>query len=1317
MSNKITITIDGRKVETEERKMLLPIINELGIQVPQLCNHPSLTPSGACRLCVVEITKNDWNGGSKIVTSCLYPAEEGLIVSTRSEEVLKTRRNLLELYLAQCPGSERVKALARLEGIDTTLFTTPADDDNKCVMCGLCTRVCQDCGPAAITTMGRGFEKEIGPNPDLMAENCTGCRTCTYICPTDAIASSQENGIYNIWNREFEIPTCSVQPELCRGCGRCEEVCPYSIPRVILYKTGLSSAQISQEACVGCGICPGVCPTGAIKQKKTEALPDYEAQIFKKDLQGKDLVFVCPRSPLPDQDNVIKVSCIGSIDISLLLYCAASGANSVALICRDKESCPYYEGGSLGEKRLSTAQELLSYCGLEKDQLALLKPSFGLAGPLEVWHEYTNTMKKSTEKLQAQYPVPARPVIGMDLALDIISWLKKQPGLEISLPLLVTSWFDTNADPAAPVLYLDRLPELHMLLSLIIDEPEVLNIFAAAAALLKDKNITVRCLASEKDLESVTAKKIISFNPGVPEHLPAGSSLVTLNEIAGFPAGKTSEKFSFTITPQKRKELISKHAESNEKSMICSSAEEYLQYALLLCPGSWIQSLADKPQLLFSTYPVDPEEQTVEQIQRRISNHPILPPINAPEFKFSFNGKEYTAREGEVITTALYAAGITVFGHHHRDGGAQGVYCVNGQCSQCMVIADGKPVKGCMAAVTPGMQVSSVEGPPALTDAELPEKIYVEREVVKTDVLIIGGGPAGISAAIELGSVGVDVLIIDDKQELGGKLSLQTHNFFGSVADCYAGYRGVEIGHILAGDLKHLPTIKRWLNSTVVGVFSDGKFGVSGNGNYKLVEPKRVLFSTGAREKSLAFPGADLAGVYGAGAFQTLVNRDLVKCAERLFIIGGGNVGLIGAYHALQAGIDVVGLVEALPRCGGYKVHEDKIKRLGVPVYTSHTVLRIEGSENVERVVIAGITEDFKTIEGTERVFDVDTVLMAVGLSPVNELLQKAREYGIEAYAAGDAEEIAEASAAIFSGKIVGRRIAQGMGIDLPVPSDWEAFGDTLKHHAAESKPFQPEDTSAAVYPLIRCMQEIPCNPCIEACPNNCITMAESILSLPEYSKDCIGCGQCVLACPGLAITLVINDYDPEQEKALLVMPYEFVNDIIPLGKEVTTTDMEGNAIGKGKVIAYKDRESQNSRRLLLLEVPDEDKLKVAGFMIREIETGQPLEISLSEEEDPIICRCERVRKSEIAEAIRAGIRDMNQLKAAVRAGLGGCNGKTCNDLILRLYREEGIPLSEITMPTHRPLVAEVHLGDFIAGNSSDHVKMEEKEEVDNVGQ
>jgi thioredoxin reductase/Fe-S-cluster-containing hydrogenase component 2/bacterioferritin-associated ferredoxin len=679
----------------------------------------------------------------------------------------------------------------------------------------------------------------------------------------------------------------------------------------------------------------------------------------------------------------------------------------------------------------------------------------------------------------------------------------------------------------------------------------------------------------------------------------------------------------------------------------------------------------------------------------RITSHPILAPLSDDTIEFTFNGQELTARKGEVISSALYAAGISVFGHHRKDGGAQGIFCVNGQCSQCTVVADGRPVKSCMAPVKPGMVVTSCEGTPKIGTAE-PSRTSSDIETFDIQVLVVGGGPAGICAAIELGRLGIGVLIVDDKQELGGKLSLQTHNFFGSVADCYAGTRGIDIGNMLADEVAGLSTVKVWLDATVIGVFNDGKFGIAGEGRYRLVKPEVVLISCGAREKSLSFPGSDLPGVYGAGAFQTLVNRDQVKCAERLFVVGGGNVGLIGAYHALQAGIDVVGLVEALPRCGGYKVHEDKIKRLGVPVWTSHTVLRAEGDEKVERVITAAIDDKFQPIPGTERSFEVDTVLIAVGLSPVDELLVKAREYGMNVYAAGDTEEIAEASAAIFSGKITGREIARDIGMNVPIPSDWNDFGEVLKHKPGEPAPFEPKDLDAPVYPLIRCVQEIPCNPCIEACPQNLISMEGSILSLPEFSGECQGCGRCVLACPGLAIQLVINDYDASGDKALVMVPFEFTDRETPLGMELTTTDLEGNVVGKGRVVAVRKREDQDRRRLLLIEVPSTEKLRVAGFRIREPEEGRRVTIDLTEVNDPMICRCERVRKSEIVEAIRAGVRDMNQLKAVARSGMGGCGGKTCTEQVLRIFREEGVDLSEVTLPSIRPLVAEVHLGDFV---------------------
>ena len=243
-------------------------------------------------------------------------------------------------------------------------------------------------------------------------------------------------------------------------------------------------------------------------------------------------------------------------------------------------------------------------------------------------------------------------------------------------------------------------------------------------------------------------------------------------------------------------------------------------------------------------------------------------------------------------------------------------------------------------------------------------------ETLETECLILGGGPAGLSAAIELGKAGVNVVLVDDKDALGGKLVLQTHKFFGSIEACHAGTRGIDIGKKLEAEVRALreragsgprpppspssPTA-RWASCA--------------RGHYVLVRPQVLLVATGAREKSLVFQGNTLPGVYGAGAFQTLVNRDLVRPTERLFVVGGGNVGLIAAYHALQAGIQVVGLCEALAECGGYKVHKDKLVRMGVPIYTRHTIVAANGKEEVESVTIAKLDAVWKVVPGTEQTF------------------------------------------------------------------------------------------------------------------------------------------------------------------------------------------------------------------------------------------------------------------------------------------------------------------------------------------------------------
>lgn len=688
----------------------------------------------------------------------------------------------------------------------------------------------------------------------------------------------------------------------------------------------------------------------------------------------------------------------------------------------------------------------------------------------------------------------------------------------------------------------------------------------------------------------------------------------------------------------------------------------------------------------------------------RIKEHPILPVPERGSVPFYWNGEKLFAMEGEVISSALFANGIKIFGHHHKDRSAQGIYCANGQCAKCTVIADGVPVKSCMTEVVANMQVTSVEGLPVLPETDQPAAIG-DIEVLKYDVLIIGGGPAGLSAAIQLGENGVKALLVDDKSELGGKLVLQTHKFFGSVEDSFAGTRGNDIGKMLAEKVMNNPNIDVWTNSTALYVFKDKKVGIIKKGVYKLVEPKVVLNAAGAREKFLRFPGNTLSGVYGAGAFQTLVNRDLVRPTERLFIVGGGNVGLIAGYHALQAGIEVVGLVEALPRCGGYKVHADKLKRLGVPIYTSHSVLKAHGQEAVESVTICEIDKNFQPIAGTEKTFTCDTILIAVGLESVNEFVEEAEKAGIKVYAAGDALEIAEASSAMFNGKIMGLKIAKELGADVAdIPASWYEKAEILKSHPGDINPQELPDAEVGVMPVIHCIQEIPCNPCSTVCPTNSINMqGDPIMGLPKYEGKCIGCKKCVAICPGLAITLV--DFRKDTENPVVTVPYEVGNIPVRIGDSVLGVDIDGDVLGSFEVTKVMDITSNNRTQLIDLKVPNNIAKKVVSFRIQAAEISRPREdksknTAISDAE--MVCLCERVTAGEVRELIKKGITDLNQIKAITRAGMGPCGAKTCDNLIKQLFREEGIPMQEIEANTRRPIFVEVPLGKFAEGGKDE---------------
>ncbi|MFO0759358.1 MAG: FAD-dependent oxidoreductase [Byssovorax sp.] len=696
---------------------------------------------------------------------------------------------------------------------------------------------------------------------------------------------------------------------------------------------------------------------------------------------------------------------------------------------------------------------------------------------------------------------------------------------------------------------------------------------------------------------------------------------------------------------------------------------------------------------------------------RRITHHPILRPAPAEEITVRFRGEPLAARDGETIAAALTAAGVRVFGHHPRDGAPQGLFCANGQCAQCLVIAGGKPVKACVARVRPGLAIEPAEGLPALPPAA-PLPAPEPTPELRTRVLIIGGGPAGLSAGRELDALGVDAILVDDKPSLGGKLVLQTHRFFGSFNAVHAGSRGIDIASRLAREARESPRLSIFSATTALAVFSDRRVGVlrgdgDGGGQYLLIRPEALLVAAGARERFLAFPGNTLPGVMGAGAFQTLMNRDLVRPAERVLVVGGGNVGLITAWHALQAGIEVVALIEALPACGGYAVHRDKLARQGVPILPSHTLVAAHGREGVEGATIAAVDASFRPIPGSERTFACDAVLLAVGLDPIDELLHKARDFRLPAFAAGDADQVAEASAAMFAGRIRAHEIARALGADAPeADTRWHRSLAIMRSRPGPTHEEQrpPEE---GVVPVLHCVQEVPCDPCASVCPQAAIHIdPDDIRAVPAFIAEelgarCIACEKCVTICPGQAITLV--DYRKDPEHPTVIVPVEMEPGELVEGGLATAVDIDGNLLGDAEVARIRGGLATDRTFSVKLRVPRAWAQSVAGIRLHRPATeAMPPAFEPTLTGDTIVCRCERVTADALRDLVRRGYHDRNEIKILSRAGLGACGAATCGPLVRRILREGGVPDAEAGEPLRRPLLVEVPLG-ALAGLPEGH--------------
>lgn len=320
--------------------------------------------------------------------------------------------------------------------------------------------------------------------------------------------------------------------------------------------------------------------------------------------------------------------------------------------------------------------------------------------------------------------------------------------------------------------------------------------------------------------------------------------------------------------------------------------------------------------------------------------------------------------------------------------------------------------------------------------------------MIEYPLVIVGAGPAGMSAAIEAAKCGIKVLVVDENHCPGGQMFKQIHKFFGSRSH-YAGIRGYEIGKHLLAEMERL-SIEVWLESEVLGIENGHIVWICRNGAKTVkVRAESIVLATGATENALPFPGWDLPGVMTAGAAQTMINVNRVLPGENFVIIGSGNVGVIVAYQLMQAGAQVKAIVEAAPRLTGYGVHTAKVRRAGVPFYVSHTVKQAIGKDHVEMVELVELDNSFKPVPNTEMTIAADSLCIAVGFTPLVELAAAAgcsmvycRPFGgflpahdrrmatslPNVFIAGDVSGVEEASTAMEEGRLAGINAAEFLG-------------------------------------------------------------------------------------------------------------------------------------------------------------------------------------------------------------------------------------------------------------------------------------------------
>ena len=666
----------------------------------------------------------------------------------------------------------------------------------------------------------------------------------------------------------------------------------------------------------------------------------------------------------------------------------------------------------------------------------------------------------------------------------------------------------------------------------------------------------------------------------------------------------------------------------------------------------------------------------------KIASHPILDIPQEDLHEFLFEGQKVCGQKGQTIAAALHQAGFPIH-HHSLKDRKRTLECGIGKCGACEMLVDGHIRRICITKVDGVRSVNRV-GKESFTsvDTDTTREDPVKK-VYRTAVAIIGAGPAGLAVREELNKAGIDCLVLDNNDSIGGQFGMQTHQFFFFEKEQkFGGMRGFDIAKTLAGD-SHEGIM---LNCVVWDILEGKRLAVKNVASQEIfyVDAEQLVVATGALPFMPAFKNDDLPGVYTAAVVQRMMNKELTLLGKNILTVGAGNIGYLTSYQAMQAGARVKAIIEAMPHEGGFPVQANRLRRLGVPIMTVYTLVEAIPNEDYSCVTGAIIAqcENFKPIPGTEvRIDGIDCINICTGLLPDSQLLRKGAEvFGRACHGVGDAVRIGEGTSAVLRG----RQCAYEIQMELGRRIDYNAYLTVSKEYIdSQQRPVRlldeprkpsPERQRKGGFVIADCLYGFACNPCSFSCKQGAITKSStSVTPTIDYDK-CIGCMECVSHCPGLAIF----GYRPDRKQ--LFLPIEFAVD---KGAQVFLVDDNGQKVGEGVVDRILVKPNKTNIAVVtaekLYEAAGADGLMAArGFIVKE-NYPEPLELAPAEVDDDFtyICHCEDVRLRDLLALLKGRTSiTAQELKHISRLGMGPCRGSRCLPRAKQALRPYGIEIT-----------------------------------------